>query len=358
MKLKVLIISLFGNYNYGNKLQNFALAKTIESLDKEAYVLKYNVSELKKRNLTNFSFVKLYKIIKDKILSLLIPKKIMEDRKNNFDGFNNNFKYTDKCYSNLVLGSSELEELDSSYDYNVVGSDQIWNTGITRNKYVGFASFSKKEKNITYAASFGVSELPIGEAERYESGLRNFKSISVREDAGKVIVDNILKTNDSVVLVDPTMLLSANDWKFVSKKPLQLDNERFVVSYFLSKPSDSVVKEINEYCKKYNCIWIKLNDKVNYKYYNCGPAEFLYLIKHSLNVYTDSFHAVVFSLIFHRDFKVFSRTDTKGKTRSRIDTLLNKFEIDDVNNIDYKNVDIILEKERLKGIDYLNNNLL
>jgi len=104
--------------------------------------------------------------------------------------------------------------------------------------------------------------------------------------------------------------------------------------------------------------------------YNVGPAEFLYLIKNAEFVCTDSFHASVFSLQFHKQFLVFDRFENgKGNsTISRIETLLEVVKhpnrlikntekafslIDEIKNIDYTQVDDLLREFRKESMNYL-----
>ena len=98
------------------------------------------------------------------------------------------------------------------------------------------------------------------------------------------------------------------------------------------------------------------------EHYGIGPSEFVYLIHHAAYICTDSFHATVFSILFHKKFSVFGRWNMNG----RISTLLNmvdvkssseagKYHIDD---IDYKKVDKKLERERIKSIEYIKGKLL
>ena len=98
--------------------------------------------------------------------------------------------------------------------------------------------------------------------------------------------------------------------------------------------------------------------------YTCGPSEFLYLIHHARLVCTDSFHACVFSILFDTQFYVFEREDKLESMNSRIETLLNKFDLNEHRkkdyteysiNHDYTNAYKILESERKKFKLFLDN---
>ena len=199
--------------------------------------------------------------------------------------------------------------------------------------------------------------------------LYKFKSISVREEAGKRIINDVLPRNDVEVLIDPTMLLTADEWDKVAKKPKQLDNlknKRYILTYFLGNLSMDKKGKIEEIAQKNNCEIINILDK-NSPFYQTGPSEFLYLEKNAILICTDSFHSCVFSILYNRPFLVFQREGNVNKMNSRIETLLNKFKLEDreVNeNItddklkyDYSQAYKILENERDKTKIFIKNAL-
>ena len=164
------------------------------------------------------------------------------------------------------------------------------------------------------------------------------------------------------------MLLETTDWTKVAKKPNEIENnEKFIVTYFFDD-SDDKIEYVNRINKKYgykvyNLLEINKCGKIS----EMGPSEFIYMISKSVLVLTDSFHACVFSLLFHVPFIVFDRTDSVCDMSSRIDDLLNKFnlndrkkefaDVNDVFCVDFSNVDFILKSERMKSIDYLRKNI-
>ena len=101
----------------------------------------------------------------------------------------------------------------------------------------------------------------------------------------------------------------------------------------------------------------------NDDYYISGPQEFLFLERHAELICTDSYHSCVFAIIFHRPFVVFDRDQNITSMSSRIENLLEIFELknrkfnkdflDDVFVADYINADTILEKERKKMYRYI-----
>lgn len=337
---KIGIITLNGNINLGNRLQNYALQKTLEELN-------FNVDTLW------FCDAKSY--IKEKAKKTLFY--FTSKRKYNFLNFSNKYIKT-KYY----LKSN----ISDKYDYFVAGSDQIWNYNFPDFNENMFLMFSPKEKNISYAASFGIDSIKDEKKDLFKKGLSNFKNISVREDKGKEIVDSLLKINQTEVLIDPTMLLDRRKWEEIMKKPKNIEGKKYILNYFLGTLSEKKKKDINDFAKKNGCEVINILDKKD-QFYEYGPSEFLYLVKNAFLICTDSFHSSVFSIIFDRPFIIFDRDDKEEKMNSRIDTLLNKFEIknrryqDQITekNIqhDYSKAYEVLKKEQEKSIIFLKKSL-
>ena len=226
------------------------------------------------------------------------------------------------------------------------GSDQVWNPKFDRLSDVDLLSFATPEQRISFSASFGISELPENSKEKAKRELEKFKAISVREDRGKEIVEELTERKDVQVLVDPTMLLTSEEWDKVAKKPEQLKTDKYILNYFLGEISEKRKKEIERIAKENNCEIINILDK-NSPFYQTGPSEFLYLEKNAFLICTDSFHSSVFAILYNRPFVVFDREDSNVKMNSRLDTLLKKFKLE---NRWYKDK---ITEEQLKAITIL-----
>ena len=349
---KIAIITKNDINNYGNRLQNYALQRFLQEISKENYIITIkNISQLnndKDKRIKNY-----LKRIKNIYAKKVIKKS--DFRKKMFINFDKNINFSKKVYDKY----HKIEE--KSFDYFIVGSDQVWNYNFDMPSMY-FLSFSNKDKNISYAASFGIECIPQNLKKIYRNGLNNFKSISVREEAGKKIVEELTGREDVQVLVDPTMLLTAKEWDKVAKKPEQLKTDKYILNYFLGELSEERKEEINRAAKENNCEVINILDK-NSPFYQTGPSEFLYLEKNAFLICTDSFHSSVFAVLYNRPFIVFDREDSLVSMNSRIETLINKFnlknrkftgKITEKNlNHDYKEAYEILEKERKKSDDFL-----
>jgi len=330
------IITQNGHFNHGNRLQNYAL---------QAYL--YNEFQVNSETIWSLSIIR---FLKEKIklcINLLKSK-----RTRRFVKFSRKYINSKFYLSNNVT---------NKYDYMIVGSDQVWNPFYSLTN-IEDLSFYKSCNKIAYAASFGADEIPEHKYHHVKNEIAQFKSISVREDSGKKIIEELTSRKDVEVLIDPTMLLTKEEWDKVSKKPSQLKADKYILNYFWGNLSEERKKKIEEVAKENNCEIINILDKQS-PFYNCNPSEFLYLEKHAFLICTDSFHSCVFAILYDRPFVIFNREDDCNDMSSRLETLLNKFELKNRKftgkitkaNLehDYTRAYQILEKERKKSKKFL-----
>lgn len=358
---RIAIITISDNDNYGNRLQNYALQEVLKSKKNKVYTLWNKCIKCTFYDKSKKTIKKILKIFVKKYREN--EKEIDKKRKKAFESFTN--KYINNYYKTIYTGNN-LKELGNKFDKFIIGSDQIWNYNF-RGMFFGqfeFGMFAKKEKCISYSASIGINGIPEEKINVYKEGLNHISQLSIREDIGADIIEEITGRK-AEVLLDPTMLLSGAKWERVLKKPKNMYEEKYILTYFVGGISEKRKSELNEITKKNNIKIISLNEKNN-EYYTCGPSEFIYLIKNSEMVITDSFHACVFSILFEKDFFVLQRTDECEDISSRIDTLLSKYELQDrkiekivydIRKIDFKRVNKKIEEERKKSIQFLEKSL-
>lgn len=209
--------------------------------------------------------------------------------------------------------------------------------------------------------SFGVSKIPEYREKEYSIWLKKIKALSVREIAGQKIIKN-LTGRMAEVLLDPTMLVSSKTWENICKEPENKLPDHYIVCYFLGRVDKSYYKKIRDFSKKKALPVVMLFDILTPEYYVYDPAEVLYTIKHADYVLTDSFHGSVFSILFHKDFYVFTRNEGGLNMNSRIETLLEKFDLNDrlfvgessdISSEKWCLTEHILENEREKAKNYI-----
>ena len=357
--MKITINTIVDYNNYGNRLQNYALQEILQNLGHEVETLKnYTKKEAP-------FYIKLVNSIKEGDLKEKIKNKFTKDtvdysldsqRVANFKKFTNDYiKETEKSVDQTSSDFSFLQDTECF----VIGSDQVWNYNFTRFSDIDFALFSEASK-ISYAASFGVSDIPKSLENKYSEGLGQIDFISVRERAGKKIVEKISDKTATVVL-DPTMLLSKEQWKYLVNDSTQYE-EPFILTYFLEEPLEVNNRYVYDYANKNGLQVKRLGTREDLEMWVSDPREFVNLFSQAEAVFTDSFHACVFAIIFEKYFEVFDRNTSMESMNSRIDTLLQDFDLENRWNrvgqnvqseIDYVRVMELLQIRRTESLDFL-----
>ncbi len=342
--MKIGIITMYyGNNNYGGIAQAYALYKYLASEGYDAELISYKRSvqktvrgaaELKKIGLKGYYkkhsdkfFKRVFSRCEQKLLRKKYDKIIgmeINKRKSAFERSREAIPYS-KVYTEETIG-----ECVDDYDVFISGSDQIWSPEAIQPPYV-LTFLPPKKKRISYASSITVSSYSDDYCELMKNALSYYDWISVRENDGKVFLENLLHRKVDVT-ADPTLLLTEAQWNAVTAE--RQIKDKYLFAYFLgeSKEQRKQVKKLakDKGLKLVTVPHIKgkiCSGDLNFAdidLYDIDLSKFLSLIKYSETVCTDSFHAVVFSNIFETDFYVFERQFLSGKTKmnSRLDTLL------------------------------------
>ena len=356
------IITIVDLTNYGNRLQNYAVSEVLKKRGIVAETLNFvECSSSKKVMCEVKQAFRAVPFIYDVVLYVMGKKSLKKKRIYSFNKFSRKYLPVKAI---CVGEKDDLKQLQNKYDYFVIGSDQIWNPEYGHAKKHDFAFFAKKEQKICFSPSFGVSTIKEQYCEQIGKCLSEIPNISVRERAGIDIVKE-LSGNNAEVLIDPTMMLDAEEWRCIKEKPEVDIQKKYILSYFIGKRTKEHDTKIKEWKEKYELEEYKLLDVQDTKLYCANPGEFVSLIEHATVVCTDSFHGSVFSILFGKPFVVFQRNGNGGGTASRLDTLLGTFKLMNryVHNLEEKDLFVcdyeesygILEKERKKVDEFLNN---
>lgn len=348
---KIGIITIEGNKNYGNKLQNYALQNILENYG-------FEVSTL-------FQKKKIYKIvgkkIKAKISGIIKPKSSRAKENKREKKFIN---FTKKYLNIKYISRKKIIKLDDEFDYYIIGSDQIWNPCVIK-KYLGLEIFKCKKRKISYAASIAQKSVSENYKEMIKKEFTKEKIpfISLREETGKKIIEEITKRKDIKCVLDPTLLLKSSEWDKLIEKPKFISNEKYILCYFLGGIPEERKKIIEEYANINKCEIIDILNP-NSKAYYSSPNEFLYLEKNAFTIFTDSFHSSVFGYIFNTTFYIFERKGNSEDMSSRlydfVDMLNLKERIVSTEEVKYLKPEHnyaksyeTLEKEREKSEEFL-----
>lgn len=342
MKKIIGILTLKGNFNYGNKLQNYALQQFIESCGYTAETILYDFDIKKNKFERILVFLnKVGRLITDIIRPKRFLKKIETRRRNqhcyhlreeNFINFTDKYihRSTIKVNPDTITDSEKLEYLDKRYLSVFSGSDQVWNSfDADIFPELFFLPFMKSQKRNSFSASFGFTEIPNSKfLPQYSNALKKMNAISVREESGKDLIQSLVQ-KEVEVLLDPTFLLSREAWLALAKECLYKPKKKYMLIFFLGPISSEYRNLINNINRKYKFETVELNNFSNENLYKIPPEEFLDLFSDASCVVTDSFHGTVFSIIFQIPFFVVDRVSEMGSMNTRVINLLSKFELSD-----------------------------
>lgn len=363
---KIAIITCIDSVNIGNRLQNYAVTELLSDKGFEVETLNYYAANDKslKSKINSFIHCLLVKsgIFNSKFYINNIkhsPKMLLAKKFND-----NNIKFNSK----YIFKASKMKKYHEDYDFYCAGSDQVWNAALVQDNGFFFMNFAPSEKTFSLSASMGTAYIPDRYKDTFLDGFKHVGNISVREDDAKALIEK-MTGRDSVVLLDPTILIEPSKWLDVAEKPEFDIPKKYIVTYFLGPLTESQKAYIDRYAKENDCGIIDMNGK--YKNF-VGPSEFVYLMSNAQFVFTDSFHGTAFSIIFSRKFVAFQRNNSYDMS-SRIVTVLNKFNIinhfyniennelpdnfmkylNDIRDSNY-NIELALNAEKRKADKFLN----
>lgn len=352
--MKCLILTINDNNNYGNRLQNYAL-KILCSNFYKTYTIKHNLSN----NSVDFPLI-IFKYFKQVLKRILFPVR----KPTQYKRYKSTKKFTDTFVPDSFFKLSLSKYPNSTFPYIlVIGSDQVWNY-----RWLSYDDLALRLGSfvpddvpiISYAASFGVSEVSDDVKPIFQKYLPRLRMISVREDRGAELVKEMTGL-DATVVLDPTLMLDTKQWNSITRGFVS-DNDKYVLTYFLGKPSGEQEQAIQDYAKTHGCRVRRILDLCDRETYVAGPQDFVELFSKARYVFTDSYHACCFSILYHKQFTVFNRAGMEGKANmnSRMETLFRLFNLDSVvmdkglaPQIDYAKVDKLLAQHRAESHAWL-----
>lgn len=303
------ILTFHNAHNYGAVLQAYALREAIRSLGISCDIINYRNDaieaqygiELKHRELY---LTKNLKLIIDNVLWNLDIKNMTPSWQLQFHSF--------ECFINNILLENHsfkyslLDVSHSHYDALIVGSDQIWNGNLTGGyDPVYFLDFDYDGRKIAYGASTSLGSVKEQDRSFFKRCLDDFDSISVRE---KELANDLQKSLgiDATTVIDPSFLLDVRDYENLIYKG-RLHKTPYIFVYYVIEDAElrKFSKRVSEKlgCEilelhYYKRFWMKDDNQIA----DIGPDKFLWYIKNAEAVCTNSFHGVVFSILYRKKF--------------------------------------------------------
>jgi len=240
---RIAIVTLNGYHNYGNRLQNYALQEVLKSLG-------FTVETLVVDNLPSNSegrarkLIEKVKTLKGKSISevsRVVYAKVSDtiyksEYKNSRMIRTEKFKEFTELYINeteySISDNNIPEDIADRYDYFVVGSDQVWNPYYTKGSPIYFLGFAPRDSDSPIRPALVFLKSPMNIVNVYQRGLLDMEYLSVRENDG---FKNYKRTNGNwlPVHVDPTLLLTKEQWLAISKQASNKPKGTYVLTYFL-----------------------------------------------------------------------------------------------------------------------------
>lgn len=348
--MKISINSTFSyiktNVNYGSVLQCFALQKYLKKRGHDPeHIRDYQANPILILNrLRNIRYGKRFFL---KIKSLYECQKFIK----------NNIKLSKKGYFTL----SKMKRSTPDCDCFIAGSDQIWRKA-NPSRFLVYAP--DKAIKLSYAASFGQNKLPDDMKNMITPWIKRFDGISVREDSAVDIVNSIIGEG-AIKVIDPTLLLNQDEYPYTD-----VNYDNYIYCYFLNLSDkkkvlfDSIIEYAKEERKE-----LYVTSPMNYNLFTGdnllfpSVEEWLGLYKKADCIFTNTFHGMLFCIIFKKQFLFFVQKGANSLENDRFYSLMSMLHLEDrmISNcdynelskkmhtaIDYNKVYDILEKERKK----------
>lgn len=376
--MKVGILTLPLNNNYGGILQAWALQQVLINMEHEPELIARTrdypkLSKIFVRNLVSFG--------KSLVVNAVNGKRVRYLRSPFKRDYNPRTpEYCDgKFVKENILSSPKLSSDKEfhywlgthHYDAFIVGSDQIWREEYSPDIDAFFLDFVKSDdpcKKIAYAASFGTEKDYISESkiDKCIENLKKFNAVSVREDGGIKIVKDKFHREDVIKVLDPTLLLSKDVYHGLIEKK-DRSNLRFIAAYLLDQSDENL--RIVEAISQRKGIPVKIIS-AHKGYEMLTMSEWLANFSDCEFVVTDSFHGTAFSLIFEKNFVIIAN---KERGLGRFESLLKMLGLEErlmygesnlekgyetfIQDVDYSKANVKIEDLREISLNFLKSGL-
>lgn len=355
--MRLAIITFHRALNYGALLQAYALYSTLRDMGIDVEVLDYRAPYIEFTH------------------NPIALKKMIHVRSYLKNLLNNNISFTSRGVFNRFIRcelkvskkytSKSIYESNKEYDTFLVGSDQVWNPYCNGSDNHYLLDFVKKGKTkLSFSSSVGLDAVNDVIGNTYAKYLTQFASISVREPQSSKILQKYIQKNVRVT-VDPTLLLSSDAWTNLANKS-SLRMSKYILIYNIVE-DDKIFEHALSVSSEMNLPIYYINDRMFSKrgmrnLRNVSIYDFLYLFANAEYVITNSFHGLLFSVIFSKKFSI-AYLPGGAKVNSRIRDYLESFKLEsrlirdgnviDILNIDYSKTRPIVTDHITNSLDYL-----
>lgn len=318
---KIGIITFHRADNYGAVLQAYASQVYLEKMGCSVQIVDYRFPEMEQsyklfRKKSEMSIVQYLKVIAHDLFR--IKRRFAFEK----------FRY-DNLKLSTVYNSSSISNSNEEFSIFITGSDQVWNDTCSLKDPVYCLTFADESKKLlSFAASFGYADIEKDREIFYANALAKMTDISIREKSGIRLVEKLIgKTPEQIP--DPTLMLDIDSWNKVATFP----SEKGYILVYLLNAREEVLYFAKELSEKTNLKIVNITDDnrniIGAKcVHNAGPAEFLGYFNNAKYVITNSFHGLMFSIIYRKSMYVDIPKGSRT-TYERLTNILDELGIED-----------------------------
>jgi len=330
-KLKVGILTYHSEMNYGCTLQAFAMQEAYKELGCDPIIIDRYITPDNRLLLGHFADFRVKNILHN-IFYCIYSIGRMSNIFRAFKTLRFHKKYLNKTPYSFYDWNDAPEDL--GIDMISVGSDQIWNANLYSPVPYLLRDVHRNIPGISYAASIGMPTLMPEYLNEYKEGFARFKAISVREDQGVRLIEDL--GYKATKVVDPTLLVSPQLWEnFKCKKKYR---RKRLLCYTIAEQLFDILPLLEDFAKRNDCDVIIFPDRYEryFKKSADGLRELLRMKKRLMNshikvfisaaikdfmreisaadwIVTNSYHALMFSIIYNRDVRIIVPTNSVRK---------------------------------------------
>lgn len=351
-KMRIALLNLPLDSNFGGNLQRYALITFLKKLG-------YNIEHINLRINYQLPWYKIpfaytkrifLKVFRNDKRPIFLEKHLKETDYQKIQAIDTFYKKYIP-HTNAITKKTELHKL-ASYDAYIVGSDQVWRKRMTcqlgLNTY--FLDFVKNQNaiKIAYSVSLGNSnnELTPKNIKHLRNLYKQFKAVSVREDSALELFQHYQwMTPQAIHTVDPTFLLSKEDYIKLINAGNTISPDGDLFCYILDQ-NDEKEKVIQETAQKLDLkpFYITINE-------NISIEQWLRAFHDSKYVITDSYHGLVFSIIFNKPFLLL---ENEKRGNARFESILKMFNLKaNSEKYDWNYINLTIKKEQERSIIFL-----
>lgn len=350
--MRIALLNLPYDNNYGGNLQRYALMKVLQEMG-------HDVTHLNLRFKYHLPWYKLpYSYTKRIILRYIFGRNIKIKQE-----WYAQQKYEQRCaitepfyqkYIKHIGPITDMKQLSMYQDFDayVVGSDQVWRKRIAGNylhcMFLDFLPRNTRAKRIAYGVSLGVSENELSDEEitQFSKLYSLFDAVSVREDSALDLFKQYgWNQPQAIQVLDPTMLLKREDYMRLIENGSTKPSDGNLFCYILDMTDEKerlIQKKAEEFSLKPFTLDLQGKHLVSIEQWLRSFADAEYVI-------TDSYHGLVFSIIFNKPFYLFRKT---FRGNARFDSIYKRFELKD-SRYDWSEINNRINVEQDKAIRFL-----